>query len=493
MRCRISRRAHLDEVDAFLDLPEAPPGRAAPQRMGQSAPCLYCSKKPANTWAGRVLSEAEASAQVELDTGKRVKVKAANIVLRFEKPAPARAAGRSAALAAGIDLDLAWEFAPEGEFGFAELAADYFSAQPTLAQQAAALLRAVRGAALLPPRRQGPLSRRRRPRSCSRRWPRSRRRSRCRRRSAEWAAELAAGELPGAGARAALQDPVQARQERARIQGGGRGRARHAQAAARPAGSAPARSTRPTSSTGAASCSRTSPRAPAFRPLQAPPIADELPLAERAGLLDRRFADHRDRRCALGAGPRQRHASPWASTSRRPGLALAPGSAIDQVARARMSTVYMPGHKITMLPDDVVEAYTLKEGRDCPAVSLYARFDEADAGAAGHRDPARARADRAPTCATTSSTSVITAGLAGRRRRCPARTCREPAASLREPLSFLFRLAKQLKAQREVVRGKPESFNRPDYNFRLVGQRGRARRQRAGADHAPAGAARRST
>jgi exoribonuclease-2 len=34
-------------------------------------------------------------------------------------------------------------------------------------------------------------------------------------------------------------------------------------------------------------------------------------------------------------------------------------------------------------------------------------------------------------------------------------------------LSFLHRLAKHLKAQREVVRGKPENFNRPDYNFRL--------------------------
>jgi len=39
--------------------------------------------------AGRILSEAEASAQVELDSGKRVKVKAANQLLRFDKPAPA--------------------------------------------------------------------------------------------------------------------------------------------------------------------------------------------------------------------------------------------------------------------------------------------------------------------------------------------------------------------------------------------------------------------
>ena len=39
--------------------------------------------------AGRVMSEADASAQIELDSGKRVKVKAANILLRFAKPEPA--------------------------------------------------------------------------------------------------------------------------------------------------------------------------------------------------------------------------------------------------------------------------------------------------------------------------------------------------------------------------------------------------------------------
>ncbi len=39
-------------------------------------------------------------------------------------------------------------------------------------------------------------------------------------------------------------------------------------------------------------------------------------------------------------------------------------------------------------------------------------------------------------------------------------------------LAFAFRLAKHLKAGREVVRGKPETFNRPDYNFRLDGNDG---------------------
>ena len=37
----------------------------------------------------------------------------------------------------------------------------------------------------------------------------------------------------------------------------------------------------------------------------------------------------------------------------------------------------MPGHKITMLPDEVVQTYTLQEGQNCPALSLYVKFDEA--------------------------------------------------------------------------------------------------------------------
>jgi len=60
-----------------------------------------------------------------------------------------------------------------------------------------------------------------------------------------------------------------------------------------------------------------------------------------------------------------------------PGLAIAHGSPLDGVARARLSTVYMPGNKITMLPDAVVENYTLAGGVDCPAVSLYLTVDDA--------------------------------------------------------------------------------------------------------------------
>ena len=152
-----------------------------------------------------------------------------------------------------------------------------------------------------------------------------------------------------------------------------------------------------------------------------------------------------------------------------PALALQPGTPLDQVARQRLSTVYMPGYKITMLPDDVVQAYTLQEGRDCPAVSLYASFDEASLAAQGwetrlERVPIRANLRHDQLDAHLSEDWLEGAACAG--------NVPEPAAHLRAELSFLWRLARHLKAQREVARGKPETFNRPDYNFRLVGHDG---------------------
>jgi exoribonuclease II len=91
--------------------------------------------------AGRVMSESDASLQVELASGKRVKVKSANVLLRFDSPEPGALIAQAQTQAQEIDLDLAWEFAPEGEFGFADLARDYFNAKASTVQQAAALFK----------------------------------------------------------------------------------------------------------------------------------------------------------------------------------------------------------------------------------------------------------------------------------------------------------------------------------------------------------------
>ena len=91
--------------------------------------------------AGRVLSEAQASVQVELDSGKRVKVKSAHVLLTFDKPTPAQLLAQATDLSQSIELDMAWEFAPDSEFGFADLAKDYFSKDASIGHQVAALIR----------------------------------------------------------------------------------------------------------------------------------------------------------------------------------------------------------------------------------------------------------------------------------------------------------------------------------------------------------------
>ncbi len=59
-----------------------------------------------------------------------------------------------------------------------------------------------------------------------------------------------------------------------------------------------------------------------------------------------------------------------------PALGIPVGGPIDREAARRLSTVYMPGRKVTMLPDALISHYTLGEGRDCPALSLYVEVDE---------------------------------------------------------------------------------------------------------------------
>jgi exoribonuclease-2 len=123
-----------------------------------------------------------------------------------------------------------------------------------------------------------------------------------------------------------------------------------------------------------------------------------------------------------------------------------------------------------MLPDDVLQTYTLQEGRDCPAVSLYVTFDETTL-AMQHTET---RVERVPIAANLRHDqldAIVTEAWLNDDSFTHDAGVVEPAMP-RAQLALLFRLAQHLKAQREVVRGKPENFNRPDYNFRLVGNDG---------------------
>ncbi|MFN5166955.1 MAG: ribonuclease catalytic domain-containing protein [Pseudomonadota bacterium] len=424
--------------------------------------------------AGRVMTEAEASMQVELDSGRRVKVKAANVMLRFDRPAPAELLARAQTLAAEIDLDLAWEFAPEGEFGFADLARDYFSASAGPEQQAAALLRLFDAPHYF--RRMGRGQFRKAPEETVKAALAAIERKRQLAAQVDaWAGELAAGTCPAPVReqlyRILFKPDKNAPEYKAVVQA-----ARAAQAAPLALLVRAGAITSPyqfhwrrflfdmfPAGTGF----------PAHAEQDPPPPAEDLPLAAvRAFSIDDSATTEIDDALSvqgLGTGT-----VVLGIHIAAPGLAITPDSALDRVARERLSTVYMPGWKITMLPDAVVRAYTLTEGRDCPALSIYVTFDEATLEQRGFES----RAERVPIVANLRHDkldAVITEdALEG---RTPADF---PFAA---ELAFGWRLARHLKAAREAVRGRPEVFTRPDYGFRLE----RDAAEDGGTDAAPAG------
>ena len=415
--------------------------------------------------AGRVMSEADTSLQVELDSGKRVKVKSANVMLRFAKPEPAALLASAQALAGEIDLDLAWEFAPEGDFGFADLAREYFSASAGPEQQAAALFclqdaphyfrRAGRGqfrkapeetvkAALLAIERKAQVAAQ----------------------ISQWADELVAGNCPA---------PVREQLFRILFKPDKNGPEYKAVVdAAKRAQRAPLDLLQ---GSGAIDSPyqfhwrrflfEVFPKGTAFAALDAPAIKDELPLAPvQAFSIDDSATTEIDDALSvngLGSGT-----VVFGVHIAAPALAFAPDSPLDKIARDRLSTVYMPGWKLTMLPDEVVRAYTLIEGRDCPAVSLYASFDEATL----ELKATETRIERVPIKANLRHDQldevVTVAALTDEA------VAEYPFA---HELAFAFRLARHLKAGREVIRGKPENFNRPDYNYRLIDASGASPKQ----------------
>jgi exoribonuclease-2 len=412
--------------------------------------------------AGRVMSESDASVQVEMDSGKRVKVKAANVLLKFEQPAPAELMSRARALADEIDLDLAWEFAPDSEFGFVDLARDYFDAKAGVEKQAAALLRLFDAPHYF--RRVGKGQFKKAPEEIVKAALLGiERKKQVAAQIDAWAAELVAGECP-APVREQLykilfKPDKNAPEYKAVVEA-----AKRSQRA-------------PLDLLKGAGAIRSAyqfhwkrflfeqfPKGHGFPPgLVAPPVKETLPLApvQAFSIDDSATTEIDDALSVQGLGSGTVTLGIHIAA---PGLALLPGSEMDKVASQRLSTVYMPGWKLTMLPDAVVEAYTLTEGRDCPALSLYVSFDEATLEARGHET----KIERVPIVANLRHDkldAVITPDtLAG------AAAADYPFAA---ELAFAWRLAQSLKAQREVVRGKPENFNRPDYSFRLEGNDGR--------------------
>ena len=324
--------------------------------------------------AGIILADNDSSLQIELSSGKRSKIKAATVLLRFDKPGPTSLLEQATPLAEDIEAEFLWECVSDGEFSFLDFARDYYGHEPG-AVEATAVLLALHAA---------PIYFHRKGRGRFRKAPadilaaalagleKKRQQALA---MAGWIGELKAFRLPPE--MAALSDALLYAPDR----------------------------NRPETKAFETACAETGlsaaqllfkcgairspyflhyrrflheqfPKGTGFPALEAPGLPTDLPRAEvRAFSIDDAQTTEIDDALSVtrlpGIGSR------IGIHIAAPGLAIAHGSPLDGVARARLSTVYMPGNKITMLPDAVVQNYTLAGGVDCPAVSLYLTVNDA--------------------------------------------------------------------------------------------------------------------
>jgi len=323
---------------------------------------------------GTVLADNDASLQVETASGKRAKVKASHVLLRFQTEAPATFLGEAQKLADTIEVDFLWQCCGTEEFGFELLAGEYFGERPS-ALQAAALLLKLHGAPMYFYRK-GKGRFKAAPEDALKAAlaavERKQRQAALQQRYVE---ELEAGRLPSE------FEPIRSRllykPDRNTIE------AKALEAAcANLKLSAPRLFER----CGALPSSAEFhlgrflfehfPEGPGFGTVAVPALPDDLPHAEAPAFsIDDAATTEIDDAFSLVA--RGNGSLRVGVHIAAPALGIALDSELDAIARRRLSTVYMPGGKITMLPPAVVERYTLVAGRRVPALSLYAELTPA--------------------------------------------------------------------------------------------------------------------
>jgi exoribonuclease-2 len=407
--------------------------------------------------AGTVLSGTDTSYQVELSTGKRTKVKASHVLLRFDQPAPAALMASAQRDADAIDLDFLWECAPQKEFGFEDLAHDYHGHPPSATESAAILFR-LHGAPVYFHRKGRGRFRPASPdvlKAALAAVERKRQQEALRQ---QYSDALAAGDVPTPIARQAIELLVNPDRNSVEFRS-----LEHAANAAHLSplrlllklGAIPSAYRWHLDSFKALSF----PRGTGFpEDLTVPALPEELPLAEAEVVsiddsatieIDDGFSiQRRDGVMRVGI-----HIA-------APAIVLRRGDALDAIARNRMSTVYAPGLKYTMLPPSLIEAFSLNEGRVVPVLSLYLDVNAETFDILAYetrveraRIAANLRHDQLDEIVTEERISVGALDL--------------PQGEL---LSFLWQFARALLRRREQVRGRPEPVGRIDYGFVLDGE-----------------------
>src|SRR5690606_16588012 len=91
--------------------------------------------------AGTILADNDASLQIETTHGKRLKLKASHVLMRFREPGPTALMESAEREAEALDTDCLWEVCSDDEFAFEDFAAEYHGRTPSPLESAAILLR----------------------------------------------------------------------------------------------------------------------------------------------------------------------------------------------------------------------------------------------------------------------------------------------------------------------------------------------------------------
>ncbi|MFZ2300744.1 MAG: RNB domain-containing ribonuclease [Gallionella sp.] len=329
---------------------------------------------------GSIMADNVTSLQVESVSGKRSKVKAANVMLRFNQPGLAEFMTQAEPIAEGIEVDFLWECCPPDEFGFEQIAAEYFGHAPNPLEAAAALIR-LHGAPIYFHKKGKGRYRAAPPDVLKAALAGAERKRQQLALQAHYTEQLSRFELP-----AEFAEHIEHLLYK------------------------PDRNTLEVKALEAA-CAATHlssvhllhrcgallsthdyhlqkflfehfPKGTDFPPVELEAWG-ELPLADvNAFSIDDAATTEIDdafsvEKLANGNWRIGVHIA-------APALGMPRDSAGDKIAAQRLSTVYMPGQKITMLPDNVVQAFTLCADRVSPALSMYNEIDGTTLEILGH-------------------------------------------------------------------------------------------------------------
>src|SRR2546428_289799 len=317
---------------------------------------------------GAVLARAPASFQVESPHGRRSKVKAANVLLAFERPPAAELLMEAKKFCADLDVEFLWQCSGSREFGFQERAREYVGRDPTPVQAAGVLMKL----------QSAPMYFYRRGKGRFQAAPEEtlklalaglEKKKRVQETIAAWTQSLARYSCPPE--IAALREELLYAPDRAKAE------TKAVEQACKDTGLTAARLLErcgllrdPHEYHLQRFLHEFFPQGTGFPAHDVSLIPDSLPPGPAAAFslddigtteIDDAFSVQRNAAGVMRIGV---HIA-------APALGFAPGSSLDSIARERLSTAYMPGRKYTMLPEDVIERFSLDHSGERPAGSLY--------------------------------------------------------------------------------------------------------------------------